>query len=162
MAWLWAKYKEKEITMRFNEFASAEDKLELLRLIDDAIWQTFDKQNAIDDNEPNADDMGNDNENVGQGMDTPVAAMPRLTTPPVQAYQPVPKTIKPKLSKIRKPVPMPVPKHTPTQRNPNPKPSKIHVNDSKLNQLMKNRSFGMSNTQNTSAADNWQDDPRQA
>ena len=31
-----------------------------------------------------------------------------------------------------------------------------------LNQLMKNRSFGMSNTQNTSAADNWQDDPRQA
>ena len=162
MAWLWAKYKEKEITMRFNEFASAEDKLELLRLIDDAIWQTFDKQNAIDDNEPNADDMGNDNENVGQGMDTPVAAMPRLTTPPVQAYQPVPKTTKPKLPKMPKPIAVPVPKHMPTQRKPNPKPSKIHVNDSKLNQLMKNRSFGMSNIQNTSAADNWQDDPRQA
>ena len=57
--------------MRFNEFTSAEDKLKLLRLIDDAIWQTFDQQNAVDDHEPNADSMGNDTENVGQGMNTP-------------------------------------------------------------------------------------------
>lgn len=143
--------------MRFNEFVSAEDKLALLRLIDDAIWQTFDRQNVMD-NEPNADDRGNDSESVGQGMDTPVAAAPRLaTTPPVQAYQPAAKTTQPKRSKMPKPVA--VPKPTPIQRNPNPKPSKIHVNDSKLNQ---NRSFGMPNAQNTSAVDNWQGDSRQA
>ena len=151
MVGLVAKYKEKEIKMRFNEFANAEDKLELLRLIDDAIWQTFDQQNAVDDHEPNANGMGNDTENVGQGMNTPVAAMPRLAAP----TQPVAKKTKPKLPK---PVAVPIPQHAPTQRNPNPKPSKIHVNDSRLKQSLKNRAFGTPITPNIRATDNWQDE----
>jgi hypothetical protein len=42
----WTKYKEKEIIMRINEITNSTEKLELLRMIDAAIWQSFDAESA--------------------------------------------------------------------------------------------------------------------
>ena len=42
----WTKYKEKETAMRINEITNSTEKLELLRMIDAAIWQAFDAEST--------------------------------------------------------------------------------------------------------------------
>ena len=46
MASFVAKYKEKETEMRIDEITNSTEKLELLRMIDAAIWQAFDAETA--------------------------------------------------------------------------------------------------------------------
>jgi glycerophosphoryl diester phosphodiesterase len=46
----WTKYKEKEnLVMRINEITNSTEKLELLRMIDAAIWHAFDAESAYGD-----------------------------------------------------------------------------------------------------------------
>ena len=52
------KYKEKETTMRINEITNSNDKLELLRMIDAAIWQAFDAESAYGDYENTETEQG--------------------------------------------------------------------------------------------------------
>ena len=84
----WTKYKEKEIIMRINEITNSQDKLELLRMIDAAIWQAFDEENAFGDNESNADTAKDKGQITGQGV---VAAN---TPKPVNAPRPVATPVK--------------------------------------------------------------------
>jgi hypothetical protein len=51
----WTKYKEKEIIMRINEITNSTEKLELLRMIDAAIWHAFDAESFYADNETEAE-----------------------------------------------------------------------------------------------------------
>ena len=46
MASVGAKYKEKEIKMKLEEITTSQEKLDLLRMIDKAIWQAFDAESA--------------------------------------------------------------------------------------------------------------------
>jgi hypothetical protein len=85
----WTKYKEKETTMRINEITNSTEKLELLRMIDAAIWQSFDAESFYADNETEAE----------QG----VAATPTANQ------------VAPKPTAIQKPT-MPVKKLTPQQQ----------------------------------------------
>jgi hypothetical protein len=54
----WTKYKEKEIIMRINEITNSTEKLELLRMIDAAIWQSFDAESAYGDYENTETEQG--------------------------------------------------------------------------------------------------------
>jgi hypothetical protein len=47
MASIGAKYKEKEIKMKLEEITTSQEKLDLLRMIDKAIWQAFEQENVI-------------------------------------------------------------------------------------------------------------------
>jgi len=52
----WTKYKEKEnLVMRINEITNSTEKLELLRMIDAAIWHAFDAERFYADNENEAE-----------------------------------------------------------------------------------------------------------
>ena len=46
MACFGAKYKEKETKMKLEEITTSQEKLDLLRIIDKAIWQAFDAESA--------------------------------------------------------------------------------------------------------------------
>jgi hypothetical protein len=83
----WTKYKEKETTMRIDEITNSTEKLELLRMIDAAIWQAFDAESAYGD-------YDDDSENVGQG----VAATPT----PNQAIAPKPAAIQKPTTPVKK------------------------------------------------------------
>jgi hypothetical protein len=83
------KYKEKEnLVMRINEITNSTEKLELLRMIDAAIWQAFDAESAYGD-------YDYDSENVGQGV---------AATPTANQVAPKPVAAKPTQTPIQKPV----------------------------------------------------------
>ena len=55
----WTKYKEKEnLVMRINEITNSTEKLELLRMIDAAIWQSFDAESFYADNDDTEAEQG--------------------------------------------------------------------------------------------------------
>jgi hypothetical protein len=88
----WTKYKEKEnLVMRINEITNSTEKLELLRMIDAAIWHAFDAESAYGDY---------DETNAEQGV----------TAAPVNANQ-----VAPKPTAMQKPT-TPVKKLTPQQQ----------------------------------------------
>jgi hypothetical protein len=78
--------------MRINEITNSTEKLELLRMIDAAIWQAFDAESVYGE----YDETDNNSENKGQGVATtptanqvapkPVAA--KLTQKPVKKLTP--------------------------------------------------------------------------
>ena len=70
------KYKEKETTMRINEITSAQDKVDLLRLIDAAIWQAMDAESFYADNENEAE------QDVTAATTTNQAIAPKSITTP--------------------------------------------------------------------------------
>jgi hypothetical protein len=74
--------------MRINEITNSTEKLELLRMIDAAIWQAFDAESVYGD-------YDDDSENVGQG----VAAIPTANQ-----VAPKPVAAKPTQTPIQKPV----------------------------------------------------------
>ena len=81
--------------MRINEITNSTEKLELLRMIDAAIWQAFDAESAYGDYD--------DSENIGQGG--------AITTPTNQV---APKPVAAKSTQT--PVQKPVKKLTPQQQ----------------------------------------------
>jgi hypothetical protein len=74
--------------MRINEITNSTEKLELLRMIDAAIWQAFDAESAYGD-------YDDDSENVGQGI---------AATPTANQVAPKPVAAKPTQTTIQKPV----------------------------------------------------------
>ena len=83
MAWLWAKYKEKEnLVMRIDEITNSTEKLELLKLIDAAIWQSFDAESTYGDyDDTQAEQGAATTPAVNQAIAPKPAAVPKSTTP---------------------------------------------------------------------------------
>jgi hypothetical protein len=74
------KYKEKETIMRINEITSAQDKVDLLRMIDAAIWQAMDAESFYADNE-NETEQGIATKPTANQVAPKPAAMQKPTTP---------------------------------------------------------------------------------
>jgi hypothetical protein len=119
--------------MRINEITNSNDKLELLRMIDAAIWQAFDAERFYADNETDAEQGVAATPTANQAIAPKPAAMQKPTTPVkklTQQQQAQVKTLGPKellsyiKTNLKAPVPAPVPtKATPkpaTNINPNP------------------------------------------
>ena len=67
--------------MRINEITSAQDKVDLLRLIDAAIWQAMDAESFYADNETNAEQGIAATPTANQAIAPKSAAMQKPTTP---------------------------------------------------------------------------------
>ena len=139
--------------MRIDEITNSTEKLELLRMIDAAIWQAFDAESAYGD-------YDDDSENVGQGVAAtptanqvapkPVAAKP--TTPVkklTQQQQAHVKTLGPKelLSYIKTNLKAPLPA-TPTKATPKPA---TNINPTPNNNNQSNSSFDTVNAKDDAA-----------
>ena len=141
--------------MRINEITNSTEKLELLRMIDAAIWQAFDAESAYGE-------YDNDSENGGQGVAaTPTAnqaiapkpaAMQKPTTPVkklTQQQQAHVKTLGPKelLSYIKTNLKAPAPA-TPTKVTPKPA---TNINPNPNNNNQSNSSFDTVNAKDDAA-----------
>ena len=67
--------------MRINEITNSNDKLELLRMIDAAIWQAFDAESFYADNETEAEQGVAATTTANQAIAPKSAAMQKPTTP---------------------------------------------------------------------------------
>ena len=111
--------------MRINEITSAQDKVDLLRLIDAAIWHAFDAERFYADNDDTEAEQGIAATPVNTNQIAPKpAAMQKPTTPVkklTQQQQAQVKTLGPKelLSYIKTNLKAPVPA-TPTKVTPKP------------------------------------------
>ena len=94
----WTKYKEKEIIMRINEITNSTEKLELLRMIDAAIWQSFDAESAYGDYDDTEAEQGVAATSANQAITTKPAGI-RTTQQPTQ--KPVKKLTPKQLSDIK-------------------------------------------------------------
>ena len=140
--------------MRIDEITNSTEKLELLRMIDAAIWQAFDAESAYGD-------YDDDSENVGQGVAaTPTAnqvvsksaAIQKPTTPVkklTQQQQAHVKTLGPKelLSYIKTNLKAPAPA-TPTKATPKPV---ANINPTNNNNNQSNSSFDTVNAKDDAA-----------
>jgi hypothetical protein len=121
----WTKYKEKEIIMRINEITNSTEKLELLRMIDAAIWQAFDAESAYGEYDENEAEQGvAATPTANQAIAPKPTAMQKPTTPVkklTQQQQAHVKTLGPKelLSYIKTNLKAPAPA-TPTKATPKP------------------------------------------
>jgi hypothetical protein len=78
----WTKYKEKETTMRIDEITNSTEKLELLRMIDAAIWQAFDAESAYGEYDDTEAEQGvAATPTANQAIAPKPAAMQKPTTP---------------------------------------------------------------------------------
>ena len=75
--------------MRINEITNSTEKLELLRMIDAAIWQAFDAESVYGE----YDETDNNSENKGQGVVATPTANQAIAPKPVAA-KPTQKTVK--------------------------------------------------------------------
>jgi hypothetical protein len=150
----WTKYKEKEnLVMRINEITNSNDKLELLRMIDAAIWQAMDAESAYGDyDETNAEQgVAAAPVNTNQVAPKPTA-MQKPTTPVkklTQQQQAHVKTLGPKelLSYIKTNLKAPVPA-TPTKATPKPA---TNINPNPNNNNQSNSSFDTVNAKDDAA-----------
>jgi glycerophosphoryl diester phosphodiesterase len=152
------KYKEKEnLVMRINEITNSTEKLELLRMIDAAIWQAFDAESAYGDYENTETEQGvaattTTNQAIAPksaAMQKPTTSVKKLT----QQQQAHVKTLGPKelLSYIKTNLKAPTanaPKPaTPIRQNSNPTPT---TNNSQV----QNTSFDTVNAKNNTDRNN--------
>ena len=110
--------------MRINEITSAQDKVDLLRLIDAAIWHAMDAESFYADNETDAEQGVAATPTANQAIAPKPAAMQKPTTPVkklTQQQQAHVKTLGPKelLSYIKTNLKAPAPV-TPTKATPKP------------------------------------------
>ena len=110
--------------MRINEITNSTEKLELLRMIDAAIWQAFDAERFYADNENETEQGIAATPTANQAIAPKPAAMQKPTTPVkklTQQQQAHVKTLGPKelLSYIKTNLKAPVPA-TPTKATPKP------------------------------------------
>ena len=135
--------------MRINEITNSTEKLELLRMIDAAIWQAFDAERFYADNETEAEQGVAATPTANQVAPKP-AAMQKPTTPVkklTQQQQAHVKTLGPKelLSYIKTNLKAPVPA-TPTKAAPKPV---ANINPNSNNQS--NSSFDTVNAKDDAA-----------
>jgi hypothetical protein len=138
--------------MRINEITNSTEKLELLRMIDAAIWQSFDAESAYGDYENTETEQGvaatpTANQAIAP---KPVAAKP--TTPVkklTQQQQAHVKTLGPKelLSYIKTNLKAPLPA-TPTKATPKPA---TNINPTPNNNNQSNSSFDTVNAKDDAA-----------
>ena len=136
--------------MRINEITSAQDKVDLLRLIDAAIWHAFDAERFYADNETDAEQGVAATPTANQAIAPKPAAMQKPTTPVkklTQQQQAHVKTLGPKelLSYIKTNLKAPVPA-TPTKAAPKPV---ANINPNSNNQS--NSSFDTVNAKDDAA-----------
>ena len=134
--------------MRINEITSAQDKVDLLRLIDAAIWQAFDAERFYADNETEAEQGVAATSAANQFLPKPIA-MQKPTTPVkklTQQQQAHVKTLGPKelLSYIKTNLKAPAP--VPTKATPKPV---ANINPNNNNQS--NSSFDTVNAKDDAA-----------
>ena len=139
--------------MRINEITNSNDKLELLRMIDAAIWQAMDAESAYGDyDETNAEQgVAAAPVNTNQVAPKPTA-MQKPTTPVkklTQQQQAHVKTLGPKelLSYIKTNLKAPVPA-TPTKATPKPA---TNINPNPNNNNQSNSSFDTVNAKDDAA-----------
>ena len=128
--------------MRINEITSAQDKVDLLRLIDAAIWHAMDAESFYADNETDAEQGVAATTTTNQAIAPKSAAMQKPTTPVkklTQQQQAHVKTLGPKelLSYIKTNLKAPVPA-TPTKVTPKPA---ANINPNPNNNNQSNSSF---------------------
>jgi hypothetical protein len=137
--------------MRINEITNSTEKLELLRMIDAAIWQAMDAESAYADNENEAEQGVAATPTANQAIaPKPVAAKP--TTPVkklTQQQQAHVKTLGPKelLSYIKTNLKAPLPA-TPTKATPKPA---TNINPTPNNNNQSNSSFDTVNAKDDAA-----------
>jgi hypothetical protein len=138
--------------MRINEITNSTEKLELLRMIDAAIWQSFDAESAYGDYENTETEQGvAATPTANQAIAPKPAAMQKPTTPVkklTQQQQAHVKTLGPKelLSYIKTNLKAPAPA-TPTKAAPKPVAS-INPN---TNNNQSNSSFDTVNAKDDAA-----------
>jgi hypothetical protein len=145
------KYKEKEIIMRIDEITNSTEKLELLRMIDAAIWQAMDAESFYADNETEAEQGVAATPTANQAIAPKPTAIQKPTTPVkklTQQQQAHVKTLGPKelLSYIKTNLKAPAPA-TPTKAAPKPVAS-INPN---TNNNQSNSSFDTVNAKDDAA-----------
>ena len=142
--------------MRINEITNSTEKLELLRMIDAAIWQAFDAESFYADNETNAEQGIAATPTANQAIAPKSAAMQKPTTPVkklTQQQQAHVKTLGPKqlLNYIKTNLKAPTanaPKPaTPIRQNSNPIPANN-------NSQVPNTSFDTVNAKNNTDKNN--------
>jgi hypothetical protein len=146
------KYKEKEIIMRIDEITNSTEKLELLRMIDAAIWQAFDAESAYGDYENTETEQGiAATPTANQAIAPKPAAIQKPTTPVkklTQQQQAHVKTLGPKelLSYIKTNLKAPAP--VPTKATPKPV---ANINPTPNNNNQSNSSFDTVNAKDDAA-----------
>ena len=138
--------------MRINEITSAQDKVDLLRLIDAAIWHAMDAERFYADNETDAEQGIAATPAANQAIAPKPAAMQKPTTPVkklTQQQQAHVKTLGPKelLSYIKTNLKAPVPA-TPTKATPKPA---ANINPNPNNNNQSNSSFDTVNAKDDAA-----------
>jgi hypothetical protein len=141
--------------MRIDEITNSTEKLELLRMIDAAIWQAFDAESAYGE-------YDDDSENVGQGVAATPTANQAIAPKPAAIQKPTTpvkkltaqqqahvKTLGPKelLSYIKTNLKAPVPA-TPTKATPKPV---ANINPTNNNNNQSNSSFDTVNAKDDAA-----------
>jgi hypothetical protein len=137
--------------MRINEITNSTEKLELLRMIDAAIWQSFDAESAYGDYENTETEQGvaatpTANQTIAP---KPVAAKPTTPVKKLTAQQQAHvKTLGPKelLSYIKTNLKAPTP--VPTKATPNPA---TNINPNPNNNNQSNSSFDTVNAKDDAA-----------
>ena len=145
------KYKEKETAMRIDEITNSTEKLELLRMIDAAIWQAMDAESFYADNETEAEQGVAATPTANQAIAPKPTAIQKPTTPVkklTQQQQAHVKTLGPKelLSYIKTNLKAPVPAPTKTA----PKPV-ANINPTNNNNNQSNSSFDTVNAKDDAA-----------
>ena len=138
--------------MRINEITNSTEKLELLRMIDAAIWQSFDAERFYADNETDTEQGVAATPTANQAIAPKPAAMQKPTTPVkklTQQQQAHVKTLGPKelLSYIKTNLKAPVPA-TPTKATPKPV---ANINPNPNNNNQSNSSFDTVNAKDDAA-----------
>ena len=139
--------------MRINEITSAQDKVDLLRLIDAAIWHAFDAERFYADNDVTDAELGiAATPTANQAIAPKPAAMQKPTTPVkklTQQQQAHVKTLGPKelLSYIKTNLKAPVPA-TPTKATLKPV---ANINPNPNNNNQSNSSFDTVNAKDDAA-----------
>ena len=139
--------------MRINEITNSTEKLELLRMIDAAIWQSFDAESAYGDYENTETEQGvAATPTANQAIAPKPTAMQKPTTPVkklTQQQQAHVKTLGPKelLSYIKTNLKAPAPA-TPTKATPKPV---ANINPNPNNNKQSNSSFDTVNAKDDAA-----------
>ncbi len=147
------KYKEKEnLVVRINEITNSTEKLELLRMIDAAIWQAMDAESFYADNETEAEQGVAAKPTANQAI-APKSIATQKPTTPVKKLTPQQqahvKTLDHKqlLNYIKTNLKAPVPA-TPTKATPKPV---ANINPTNNNNKQSNNSFDTVNAKDDAA-----------
>ena len=149
--------------MRINEITNSTEKLELLRMIDAAIWQAFDAESAYGDYENTETEQGvAATTTANQAIAPKSIAMQKPTTPvkkltqqqqahvktlgPQQLLQYIKTNLKAPTANAPKPA-------TPIRQNSNPTPTNLKTNNNN-NSNVQNTSFDTVNAKNNTDKNN--------